>query len=89
MGVQLGALALELVSTDTGSALEFVSIDAASALEFVSTDTGSVWSWSSFLKWEESQVIVWSPPSAVSILWFLFFDCLSDWVVWCGELPRL
>ena len=66
------ALVLEFVSTDTGSVLEFVSIDAGSALEFVSTDTGSAWSWSSFLKWEESQVTFRSPPSAVSILWFLF-----------------
>ena len=55
------ALALELVSTDTGSALELMSID-----------TGSAWSWWNFLKWEELRFTLRSSSSAVSILWFLF-----------------
>ena len=44
-GSSAWALALELVSTDIGSALELVSTDTGSALELMSTDTGSAWSW--------------------------------------------
>ena len=44
----------------------------ALALELVSTDTWSAWSWWNFLKWEELRVTLQSPPSAVSMLWFLF-----------------
>ena len=43
-GSSAWALALELVSTGTGSALKFVSTDTGTALELVSTDTGSAWS---------------------------------------------
>ena len=69
-GSSAWALALEQVSSGTGSALEFVSTDTGTALELMSTDTGSAWSWRSFLKWEELRVTPRSP--AVSILWFLF-----------------
>ena len=44
-GSSAWALALELVSTDTGSALELVSTDTGFALELMSIDTGSAWSW--------------------------------------------
>ena len=82
-GSSAWALALELVSTGTGSALKFVSTDTGTALELMSTDTGSAWSLWSFLKWEELRVTLRSPPSAVCILWF-FFKTFSG-TGWYGE----
>ena len=82
-GSSAWALALELVSTGTGSALEFVSTDTRTALELMSTDTGSAWSWWSFLKWEncESHSGRLLQPSAYcgSCLWLLV---VLDGMVW-------